>query len=99
LKRVLKKFKDKGEAAVSKDLLQLYTIDTLAPQKSDELSHQQHRDALESLMFLKEKKDGSIKGWTCADGRKQREESVKSDATSPTVTLKSVFITSTVDVF
>jgi hypothetical protein len=48
-------------------------------------------------MFLKEKRDGSIKGRACADGRKQREESTKSDATSPTVALESVLITATID--
>jgi hypothetical protein len=48
-------------------------------------------------MFLKEKRDGSIKGRACADGRKQREGSTKSDATSPTVALESVLITATID--
>jgi hypothetical protein len=50
-------------------------------------------------MFLKEKRDGSIKGRACADGRKQREGSNKSDATSPTVALESVLTTATVDAF
>ena len=50
-------------------------------------------------MFLKEKRDGSIKGRTCADGRKQRENSNKEDATSPTVALESVMITSVIDAY
>jgi hypothetical protein len=53
--------------------------------------------ALESLVFLKEKCDGSINWRACADGRKQREGSTKSDATSPTVALESVLITATID--
>jgi hypothetical protein len=50
-------------------------------------------------MFLKEKRDGTIKGRTCADGRKQREGSTMSGATSPMVALESVLITTTIDAF
>jgi hypothetical protein len=63
------------------------------------LSPVQNKGALESLMFLKEKRDGSIKGRACADRRKQREGSTKSDPTSPTVALGSVLITATIDAF
>jgi len=42
---------------------------------------------------LKEKKDGSIKGRTCADGRKQRGTIPKEEAASPTAALESIFIT------
>jgi hypothetical protein len=50
-------------------------------------------------MFLKEKRDGSIKGRVCADGRKQREGATKDDAMSPTVSLEAVLITPTIDAF
>jgi hypothetical protein len=50
-------------------------------------------------MFLKEKRDGTIKGRTCADGRKQRETAKPGAATSPTVSLESVLITSTNEAF
>jgi hypothetical protein len=73
--------------------------ETFAPVNEGGLTAKQKKSALESLMFLKEKIDGSIKGRTCADGRKQREGSTKSDATSPTVALESVFITETIDDF
>ena len=48
-------------------------------------------------MFLKEKRDGTIKGRGCADGRKQREYTNKEDASSPTVAIESVFLTSVID--
>jgi hypothetical protein len=73
--------------------------DTFAPQVGEELSEEQKKGALESLMFLKEKRDGTIKGRACAEGMKQREGSNKSDATSPTVSLEAVLITSTIDAF
>ncbi len=50
-----------------------------------------------SLIFLKEKKDGNIKAKLCANGNPQREHIAKEEAAAPTATLKSVFITSTID--
>jgi hypothetical protein len=87
LNRGLRKFKVKGEQAVEKELEQLHLKETFAPVEVKDLTPTQKKAALESLMFLKEKRDGSIKGRACADGRKQREGSTKSDAPSPTVAL------------
>ena len=41
-------------------------------------------------MFLKEKRDGTIKGCDCADGRKQRHHIIKSDATFTTILTEAV---------
>jgi hypothetical protein len=73
--------------------------DTFKPQKAEELRTDQKKGALKSLMFLKEKRDGTIKGITCADRRKQRETAEHVAATSPTVSLQSVLITSTIEAF
>jgi hypothetical protein len=99
LKRGLKKFKVKAEEAVSEELMQLHMKDTFEPQDVKTLTGDQKKSALESLMFLKEKRDGAIKGRTCEYGRKQREGSTKSEATSPTVALESVLITATIYAF
>jgi hypothetical protein len=99
LKRGLNKFKVKAKEAVSKELMQLQKKDTFEPQDVKTLTGDQKKSAIESLMFLKEKRDGTIKGRTCADGRKQREGSTKSKATPPTVELESVLITVTIDAF
>jgi hypothetical protein len=99
LKKGLRKFQKVGEAAVSKELKQLHMRDTFTPQDSGTLSEAQKRGALESLMFLKEKRDGTIKGRACADGRKQRETAVPGAATSPTVSLEAVLITATIDAY
>ena len=50
-------------------------------------------------MFLKEKRDGSVKGRACADGRKKRPRSSKEDATSSVVLLEAVLITSVIDAY
>jgi hypothetical protein len=97
LKKGFKKFPKKAKAAVTKELLQLHMKDTFAPINGAELTDEQKKAVLEYLMFLKEKRD--IRGRACADGRKQREGSTKSDATSPTVSLEAVLLTATIDAF
>ena len=58
---------------------------------------EEKKAALAYLMFLKEKRTGVVKGRGCADGRKQRLYTNKEDASSPTVAIESVFITSVID--
>jgi len=43
-------------------------------------------------MFLKEKRDGSIKARGCADGRPQRIYTNKEDASSPTVSIEAMVL-------
>jgi hypothetical protein len=71
--------------------------DTFAPQDSKNLTAKKKQEALESMMFLKEKWDETIKGRACTDGRKQRETAVPGAATSPTAAVESVMITATID--
>jgi hypothetical protein len=47
-----KNFKEKGENAISKELMQLHLRNTFVPQDSKKLSMAQKAGALESLMFL-----------------------------------------------
>jgi hypothetical protein len=99
LKKGLKKFQKVDEDAVSKELKQLHTRDIFMPQDSKELRDEQKRGALESLMFLKEKRGGSIKGRACADGWNQRDTAVPGDVASPVISLEAVLITVTIDAF
>jgi competence protein ComGC len=49
-------------------------------------------------MFLKEKRDSSVKACMCADGRKQKDGTwSKQDTTLPTVAMELVFITAVID--
>jgi hypothetical protein len=97
LKKGLKKIQNLGEAAVSKELKQLHMRETFAPQHISDLTEEEKQESLESLMFLKEKRDGMIKGRACADGRKQREKAVPGGATSPMVAVESVMITAAIE--
>jgi Reverse transcriptase (RNA-dependent DNA polymerase) len=93
----LKVFGDAGVTAVLKELNQLHTRKVLEPVEADSLSPSEKYASLQYLMFLKEKRDGTIKGRGCADGRKQREYTNKEEASSPTVAIESVFLTSVID--
>ena len=96
-KKKLREFGLRGEEAVSIKLMQIHMQDTFAPKHFVDLSSEQMRKALESLIFLEEKKMVKIKGCMCADGSKQRPNFEKGEATSPTVITDSVIITSDVD--
>ena len=66
---------------------QMHFRDTFQPVLPSDLSQEEKNKTIESLMFLKEKRDGTIKAYTCGDGRKQHldPEFVKEDSASPTV--------------
>ena len=94
----IKKFKAKGEAGVTKELTQMHDMEVFRPVDEESLSYREKKDALSSLMFLKEKRDATVKARMCADGRKQRDGTrPKQETTSPTVATESVFITAVVD--
>ena len=92
LKAGLKKFGDRGENAVTKELQQLHDMETYYTKK-------QKAEALASLMFLVEKRDGRAKACACADGSKQRRQPDyrKEDDPSPTVNNNSVEITAAIE--
>jgi hypothetical protein len=71
IKAGLKKFGEKGEAVVTKELKQLHDMTTFYPVDSKTLTKEDKARAIASLMFLKEKRDGTVEGRACADGQKQ----------------------------
>ena len=97
MKAGIKRWENKGKQAVSKELSQLHMRDTFRPINSKTLSKTKYDQVLESHLFLKQKRDHSIKGRMAADGNKQRGHIDKTNATSPTSALESVLLTSTID--
>ena len=93
----LKKFGDKGEIAVTKELRQFNTYNVFEPLEADSLSDEEKKSALSSLIFLKEKRNGTVKARSCANGSVQRSHVAKEEAASPTVALESVFVTAAID--
>ncbi len=76
---------------------QLHNQSTFDQKYPYELAEEQQEQALWVLVFLKEKKDGRVKARAWANGRKQRDTSVKWDATSRTVALELVLLSYTID--
>ena len=68
-------------------------------RRSSQNSKQQKRQALESLLFVTEKKDGRIKSRKCAMGNKQQtyEGYDKSAGSSPTVTTRGLILALAID--
>ena len=97
LKAGLKQWGDKAETAVKSEMKQLHMRNTFKPKHRHELTEIQRQMVLESHMFLKEKRDGKIKGRTVAGGNKQRDYISKEDASSPTVATESVLLTCIID--
>jgi len=88
----IKRFGEWGEIAVTKELDQFNKYKVFEPKHAYDLSEEDRKKALSSLIFLKEKKNGTIKARSRANGSVAKEE-----AGAPTVGLDSVFITSTID--
>ena len=61
------------------------------------LSPSERKKILESLIFLVEKRDGTVKARTCANGSVQRAWMGKEDASSPTVSLEAILLTAVID--
>ena len=99
LMKGLKKFGKMGRNAAFKEMKQLHNRVVFKPIRVPELTEQERRRAMESLIFLVEKKDGTVKGRTCANGSTRREYTDRDDeaASPPTATTESIIITGVVD--
>ena len=81
-----KGIKPQGERAIEallKEFAQLDNMNTFKPIKADSISKQERKKALRLISLIKEKRDGTLKRRTCADGRSQRSYISKEDAASP----------------
>jgi len=67
------------------------------PKKKEDMSYEERKKALRYLMFIKEKRDGTIKAKGCADGRSMQEYTDKVDTSSPTVSLEAMLLTCATD--
>ena len=97
IKAGIKKFEEKGNEAVSKELRQLHDRKSMVPMLKGELSLEDRKKALRYLMFIKEKRDWAIKARGCADGRPQWQYTEKGDASSPTVSLEAMMMSCCID--
>jgi hypothetical protein len=93
LKAGMKEWGTDADKAVHSEMKQLHLRNTFRPMHWKQLNQDQKKTVLESHMFLKQKRDGSIKGRTVAGGNKQRDFISKEDSSSPTVSTEAVLLT------
>ena len=93
----MNRWKGKRKAADKSETKQLHFIYTLKPKHYRGINEDKKKSILEYQMFLKEKKDVTIKGRTVAGGNKQRDFITKKDSSSPTVSTESVILSCIID--
>ena len=94
LMRGMKHFGNKGKEAAMNEMKQLHERNVFESVRIEDFNNNERKRALESLIFLVEKRNGTMKGRACASGSVQRPYIDKDDATSPTVSTEAVLITS-----
>ena len=101
LKKGIALFGDKAEQATTEELQAIHDMGTYKPLYVSKLTRDEKRDALESLLFITEKRDGQIKSRKCAMGNKQRtyEGYDKSAGSSHMVTTKGIVLTRAIDAY
>lgn len=80
-----------------KEMRQLHDKGVFHPVQYEELTYEQRRKILRTLMFVKRKRDGTLKARACVDGRKQRAFDLETDPSSPTVSLEALMMSLAID--
>ena len=97
MKEGMRQWGEQATEAVTTELEQIHYHNTLEPANHRSLSKEEYEKVLESHLFLKQKRDKTIKGRMVARGNKQHITIDKEDVASPTAALESVLLTSTID--
>ena len=95
----LKLFGERGEEAGKGELQHIHDMEGFQPNHWYELTKEERTKALKHLMYLKEKRNGRIKGRGCADGRPQQAYTEKIGTSSPTASLAAIMLTCLIDAF
>jgi len=91
------KFGNRARQAARSELSQLNERMVFTPIHREDITKEEIRKSMESLMFLTEKRDGTIKARACANGSVQRDYLLREKVASPTVISESVIITSCIE--
>lgn len=81
------------------EFAQLEDIDVYESLNPASLTRAQKKAALRALNLVKEKRNGKLKGRTCADGRSQRSLYDKSQTASPTVSNDALILSIIIEAF
>ena len=92
-----KRFGDAACDATCREFKQLVDKDVFTPVRPEHLTQKEREQSLRVVNLIKHKRDGTIKGCTCADRRKQRDLYDKSQTVSPTVSSDALVLTIMID--
>jgi hypothetical protein len=90
LKQGIKKFGKKGIAAVHKEMKQIHDRVVFEPISIEETTKLENKRAMESLIFLTEKRNETAKARVCANGSTQRAYISQEEASSPTAASEAI---------
>jgi hypothetical protein len=76
---------------------QLHLREAFEPSNISELSTEDKKKTLNSIIFITEKRNGEIKARTVANGSTQHAYINKENAASPTVMIESVLLMATIE--
>ena len=94
----LKKFGNKdGKEAAMKELQQMVDRNCWEPKLVSELTPEEKKKAVEAMMLLAEKNDGTIKGRYVYKGNDTRDWMTREETSSPTASLEGIITTSVID--
>ena len=96
LQKGLKVFGESGREAAIKEVKQLLQRTCFVPLSVKELTPEERRKAMEAILFLTEKRDGSKKGRLVYNGKPSREW-LREDTASPTAILEGLLLTAVID--
>ena len=97
LRKGIQKFGERGREAAHKEMKQLHDRVCFRPINPGTMTETERKRALESLIFLTEKKTGEVKARTVANGSAQRVWMGREESSSPTVSTAGLFMTLAVD--
>jgi hypothetical protein len=97
LKKGIDKFGDAGKDAALKEMKQLHNRECFKPIDFNTMNEIEQKRALESLIFITQKKNGTVKARHCANGNPQRNWIDREDASSPTVSTEATLLTAVIE--
>jgi len=95
--RGIKKHGQRAVDALFQEFGQLDKKTVFEPQHARDLTKEQKKEALRAINLIKEKRDESLKGRSCADGSTQRNKYPKEQTASPTVSNDALMLSIMVD--
>ena len=91
------KFGKPAKDTAFKEMKQLHDRIAFNPLDVVNMTLEERQKALESLIFVKEKHNETLKGRVCAGGRKQHEFTKPDDAASPMALLEPIVLAAIID--